>query len=58
MIPKTINHNGELFALENILLKQCRAKAFANKIKKQRIRIRIKFIDNKYCVYKEVEKNK
>jgi len=63
MIPRIIKHNGELFALEDILLKQCRAKSFANKMKKQKIRTRIKFFDNKYCIYKQIggkinEKNK
>ena len=55
MIPKVISHNGELFALKDVALNQRKAKKLGNKIKKKRSRFRIKFIDNKYCIYKEVK---
>jgi hypothetical protein len=56
MIPKMIKHNGELFALKDIVLNQRRAKKIGNNLKRKgRLRFRIKFIDNKYCVYKEMK---
>jgi len=55
MIPNTIKHNGELFVLKSIATQQIEAKRIANKIRKMQFRFRIKYFDNKYCVYKEVK---
>ena len=55
MIPKIIDHNGELFALNATERNQRLAKKSGNKIRRNRLRFRIRFIDNKYCIYKEVK---
>ena len=55
MIPKKLEHNGELFTLNNSVRKQTQAKSIGNKIKRKHFRFRIKYIDNKYCIYKEVK---
>jgi len=55
MIPLIINHNGELFALKSTVSQQREAIKIANKIKKKHRRFRIKFFENKYCVYVEVK---
>jgi len=56
MIPKIITHNGEHFALKDVVLNQRRAKKIGNNLKRNgRLRFRIKYFDNKYCVYKEIK---
>lgn len=57
MIPKVISHNGEHFVLKDVALNQRKAKKIRRNLRNQkRLRSRIKFYDNKYCVYKEVRK--
>ena len=57
MIPKILNHNGEHFALKTVVLNQRKAKKIRRNLRNQKkLRSRIKFYDNKYCVYKEIKK--
>jgi len=55
-IPKKLIHNGEEYRLHGISLQKRKALQIARKIERESKHFRIKFINNKFCIYRESDK--
>ena len=51
-IPKSIEHNGELFKLHKITPKKSHALRLQKKLTLKRKHTRIKYFDNNFAIYK------